>query len=384
MFKPLVISLFSISVIVWFGCNSSENKADVAPDMVARTASTNDSNPPAKQDTPIVTQTPEKPATITIVGVGDMMIGSNYPDSRGLPENDGVGLLDHIAPYIKAADLAFGNLEGVLLTKGGTPKHCGDSKYCYTFRMPEHYVQHFVNAGFDLMAVANNHASDFGQGGRESTAKTLQAAGLWFAGSVEKPTTTFEKDGIKYGFLAAAPNNGCFSSLNYDEVKKQVAKLDSVSDIVIVSLHAGAEGVAYRHTPCKDETFLGSNRGNVCKFAKTAIDAGADIVFGHGPHVTRGIELYKDRFIIYSMGNFCTYDKFNISGVKGLGPIMQLTVDNKGMFLEGQIIPTMQHGRGVPKYDSTGAVIKEIIELSTADFPQSPLYIAPDGKVSKK
>lgn len=333
---------------------------------------------------PAAAAKPNRPESVTIIGVGDMMIGSNYPDAGGLPPNDGKGLLDKVAPYLKDADLTFGNLEGVLLTKGGTPKHCGDSKYCYTFRMPEHYVQHFVDAGFDLMAVANNHANDFGAGGRESTAKTLQAAGLHFAGSVEKPYTTFEKDGLKYGFLAAAPNSGCFSSLQYDEVAKYVRMLDSISDIVIVSLHAGAEGVAYRHTPCKDESFLGANRGNVCKFAKTAIDAGADIVFGHGPHVTRGVELYKDRFITYSMGNFCTYAKFNIDGSKGVGPMIKLRVTDKGEFLEGWILPSRQTGKGVPEYDSTGRVIKEIIELSTADFPQSPLLIEADGSMRKK
>lgn len=325
-----------------------------------------------------------RPTSVTIIGVGDMMIGSNYPDSKGLPPNDGKGLLDHVAPYLRDADITFGNLEGVLLTKGGTPKACGDSKYCYTFRMPEHYVNYFVDAGFDVMAVANNHANDFGSGGRENTAKTLAAAGLHFAGSVEKPYTTFEKDGLKYGFVAAAPNSGCFSSLQYDKVAETVRMLDSICDIVIVSLHAGAEGVAYRHTPCKDETFLGMNRGNVCKFAKTAIDAGGDIVFGHGPHVTRGVELYKDRFIIYSMGNFCTYDKFNIQGSKGVGPIVKLKVSDKGEFQEGWLIPTRQHDRGVPKYDSTNMVINEIIELSTADFPNSPLVVEKDGRMKRK
>lgn len=339
----------------------------------------------SQQDTSITDANllPDPPRELTIIGVGDMMIGTNYPSKSSLPPNDGDDLLSHVTPYLQDADLTFGNLEGVLLEKGGNAKRCNDPRYCYTFRMPDRYTKHFINAGFDVVATANNHANDFGSGGRKATAEALEKAGLEFAGSLEKPYTTFEKDGIKYGFLAAAPNSGCFNMKKYDQAAEYVAMLDSTCDIVIVSFHAGAEGTRYRHTPCKDEMFLGSNRGNVCKFAKGCIDAGADIIFGHGPHVTRGVELYKDRFIAYSMGNFCTYDKFSLKGSKGVGPIVKVRVNEKGVFLGGQIIPTKQHGRGVPKYDSTHRATAEIIELSTADFPESPLEILEDGTMNR-
>ena len=129
------------------------------------------------------------------------------------------------------------------------------------------------------------------------------------------------------------------SSINDLQVSTNIIKeLDKLCDIIIVSFHGGAEGQKYENVTRKQETYYGENRGNVYKFAHNAIDAGADIIFGHGPHVTRAIDLYKDRFIIYSLGNFCTYGRFNISGVYGISPIIELTVDNNGRFLNAEFL----------------------------------------------
>lgn len=323
-----------------------------------------------------------KPKIIHIGAVGDIMMGSNYPSAASLPANDGKDVLAAVREYLEKPDIMFGNLEGVLLDKGGTPKPCGDSKNCYTFRMPQSYAQILKDYGFDLLSVANNHANDFGDGGRASTANTLKAINMPFAGSLEYPTTTFEKDGIKYGMLAVAPNRGCFELKEYDKAAQKVRELKKTCDIVIVSFHGGAEGEAYRHTPCKDEVYLGANRGNVCRLAHTCIDAGADLLLGHGPHVTRGVEIYKGRFIAYSMGNFCTYEKFSLAGNKGIGPMLNIRINNKGEFIDGDIIATRQVGKGIPQLDPTGAAIKEIISLSKADFPNSPLDISADGKMT--
>ena len=99
------------------------------------------------------------------------------------------------------------------------------------------------------------------------------------------------------------------------------------------------------------EVFHGENRGDVYHFAHTMIDNGADVVFGHGPHVTRAIEVYRDRFISYSMGNFCTYGRINLAGPNGLAPIVKINVDTTGRFLSGRIIPCYQTWPGGVKYD---------------------------------
>ncbi|MBP9925333.1 MAG: CapA family protein [Cyclobacteriaceae bacterium] len=312
--------------------------------------------------------------TITVIGVGDIMMGSNYP-KEVLPPNQGRDLMKEVSAILSGADVTMGNLEGVLLDSGGTAKTCRDPKVCYVFRTPVSHVQNLVNAGFDIMSLANNHAGDFGEMGRRSSMKTLDAAGIHYAGQLTKPYTIFEKDGIRYGFTAFAPNSGCLNINDLPEAKKIVAHLDSLTDIVIVSFHGGAEGPQYQHVPRKHEMFHGEDRGDVYEFSHALIDAGADIIFGHGPHVTRAVEVYKEKFIAYSLGNFCTYGGINVSGINGWSPIIKVYTNNKGNFLKAQIISTIQTARSNVKIDSQKQVLKRIRELTTEDFPECPLTI---------
>ena len=322
----------------------------------------------------------KKKDTINLIAVGDIMMGTNFPNKSYLPNNDGADLFNNVVSFLNKGDITFGNLEGVI-GNGGVPKSCNNPKYCYTFRMPEYYVSTIKNAGFDLLSIANNHANDFGLEGRKKTASVLKTAGINFAGSLEKPYAIFTKKNIKYGFLSAAPNSGCFNMKNYSKAVEYINLLDSLCDIVIVSFHAGAEGYKATHTPKTDEIYLGYNRGNVYKFSHMCIDAGADILLGHGPHVTRAVELYKNRFITYSMGNFCTYARFNLKGPSGVSPILDLKVNNKGEFISAKVIPIKQLGEGIPVYDSLKLAWKYIVELSKEDFPESTLYF--DNNLNK-
>lgn len=322
--------------------------------------------------------------TYKIIGVGDMMLGTNYPSKSYLPANGGKDLLSDVAPILRNADLTFGNLEGTILDEGGTVKRCNDPSLCYAFRSPESYVKHFVDAGFDVVSLANNHSGDFGPSGRQRTKEVLDEAGIAYAGLAgTDETAIFEKNGVTYGFCAFAPNRGTCDIRNLPRAKQIVADLEEKADIVIVSFHGGAEGAKHRHVPKRTETYYGENRGNVHAFAHAVIDAGADIVFGHGPHVTRGVELYKDRFITYSLGNFCTYGRFNLRGSAGVAPIVELEVDKTGRFVGGQLIPIYQMKTHGPKVDKQNRAINEVIELSEADFPESPLIIEKDGKMRK-
>jgi poly-gamma-glutamate capsule biosynthesis protein CapA/YwtB (metallophosphatase superfamily) len=321
--------------------------------------------------------------TITVIGVGDIMMGSNYPDGSGLPLNDGLDLMKDVEPILKNADVTIGNLEGVLLDQGGYAKTCHNPKVCYVFRSPERYVQNLVNAGFDALSLANNHAGDFGAVGMQSSIRTLDTAGLYHAGQTANPFAIFEKEGIKYGFIAFAPNTGCNNINDLFAAKKMVAHLDSISDIVIVSFHGGAEGPEHQHVPRKNELFYGENRGNVYQFAHAVIDAGADIVFGHGPHVTRAVELYKDKFIAYSLGNFCTYGGINVSGINGLAPIVKVFTDKKGFFLKANVTSTQQSFLSSVKLDFENKVLKKIQELTKTDFPEGELSIDNVGWIMK-
>jgi poly-gamma-glutamate capsule biosynthesis protein CapA/YwtB (metallophosphatase superfamily) len=319
--------------------------------------------------------------TVTLVGVGDIMMGTNYPESM-LPPDDGAFLMKDVEPYLNDADVTFGNLEGTLLDTGGTPKTCRDPKVCYVFRTPVRFVKNLKSAGFDMMSLANNHAGDFGETGRQSTMKTLNAEDIKHAGQVAQKYVLLTKDSLTYGLVAFAPNSGCVNLNDLEGARQLVAHLDSICDIVIVSFHGGAEGAQYQNVPRTHELFHGEDRGDVYKFAHTLIDAGADVVFGHGPHVTRAVEVYRDRFIAYSMGNFCTYRGISVSGVNGLAPIIKLYTDAQGKFYKGKITPTYQTYGGGVKVDPQNQVIKRIQELTKKDFPESKIQIAENGLIT--
>lgn len=320
--------------------------------------------------------------TVTVIGVGDIMMGTNYPDGSRLPADEGAGLMRDVEAILRDADLTFGNLEGVLLDSGGKAKSCRDPKVCYVFRSPEQYVGNLLNAGFDVMSLANNHAGDFGDEGRRSSMRTLENAGLYHAGQTSTPYTTFEKDGIRYGFTAFAPNSGCLSINDLAQAKAIVQHLDSLSDIVIVSFHGGAEGAQHEHVPRKHEIFYGEDRGDVYNFSHQLIDAGADIIFGHGPHVTRAMEVYKDRFIAYSLGNFCTYRGISVNGVNGLAPIVKVYTDPTGKFFHAQLTATYQSYATGVRVDPGKQVIKKIQELTEKDFPDSTIHIDENGLIT--
>jgi len=321
--------------------------------------------------------------TIIIAGVGDIMLGTIIPNRSYLPPNeDCSGELAPTSEYFTSADVAFCNLEGVLTDTPEGRKSCKDPSSCYTFGMPMKFANCLSEAGFDLVSVANNHCKDFGATGKVSTAKGLEDAGLHYAGWLTHQTTIYEKDSMKYGFCAFSPESGNCDVLDTEEAKRIVRSLDSVCDIVIVSFHSGAEGAACQHVPKADEMFMGYNRGDVHKFSHAVIDAGADVVFGHGPHVTRAVEVYNDRFIAYSMGNYCTYSSISLNGVCGLAPIIRVYTDRSGKFYKARIVPTYQVKFQPPTVDPAKKVLKIIQELTKADFPECKINIDDEGWVT--
>ena len=326
--------------------------------------------------------------TISIIGVGDIMMGTNYPESSAgayMPADSGRHLFADVTPYFQTADIVFGNLEGVMLNKGGSPKSCKNPDICYTFRMPEYYLQNLIDAGFNLINIANNHTHDFGREGALNTYKILTEAGMQVAGLEDIcEYAIFEMDSIRYGFCGFAPNTGTVRINNYAKVREIITHLDSLCDIIVVSFHGGAEGATHNRVTKKSETFLGENRGNVYEFAHLCIDLGADVVFGHGPHVPRAMELYNDRFIAYSLGNFCTPYKVNRSGNGGYAPIVKVITDSTGKFLNGELKSATQGDRTGPKFDTQQICIKEIKRLTDLDFPNGELEISPDGILTKK
>lgn len=343
-------------IIAIYSCNSETQENIYTSDLLISKTNT-DSN---------------KAKSISIIGVGDIMLGTNFPSDKHLPPA-GTDLFTNVIEELQNADLRFGNLEGAIADSVGIAKKCSDPSICYAFRQPEYLVNQLHKANFNLLSIANNHIFDFGNDVVNNTVRVLDKYGFCFAGIEQKPWDTMSIKDLKIGFTAFAPNPGTLRITDYNLLKSIIVHLDSISDIVIVSFHGGAEGRKYRNIIRDYEEFYDENRGNVYEFAHLAIDYGADLVFGHGPHVTRAIELYKDRLIAYSLGNFCTYDRFNISGLNGIAPILNVTLSANGEFIDGEVISIKQKGRGIPQIDSTNAALKEIIELSNTDFPESKI-----------
>lgn len=323
--------------------------------------------------------------TLTIAAVGDIMLGTDFPNRSSLPpKDDPDALLTSVAPYLQAADIAFGNLEGAFLDGGCPAKSCRDMSRCYLFRMPTRYASALKRAGFDLLSMANNHVGDFGEPARKKTRQLLDSLDIRNAGLIVHPTDTLTVRGVKIGFCAFAPNSGTCALNDYDLLRRTVKQLKETNDIVIASCHMGAEGASHTHVTKRKELFLGENRGNVYEIARVLIDAGADLVLGHGPHVTRAIDLYKERFIVYSMGNFCTYGRFSLSGISGIAPLLQIRLLPDGRFIDGLVIATKQIAPGGTLLDPTNRVIKEMQKLIQIDLPETKLRLGDDGQITVK
>lgn len=361
------------------GCSGSEAKsAEAADPAVVVTDTAVAEQKAAVSDT----------VTLTMAFMGDIMMGTTFPDSihgTHLPAEGGKHLFDDARKVTERVDLAGGNLEGSFLDGPGRRRPMRNPKTYFVFRMPTAMVTNLTDAGFDFVGIANNHINDFGKPGRSSTMATLRGAGLPVVGLKDScETAIIERKGLKIGVTQYGHGANNLDVTNLDELRRVVKALREKADIVIVSFHGGAEGTSYLHVPHKSETYVGENRGNVEAFAHAAIDAGADVVFGHGPHVPRAAELYRDHIIFYSLGNFCTPYRMGIVGATGLAPIAEVKIDRQGRFVGGKIHSLRQHKGIGPRFDSSHEAAKLIRKLSAEDFPKSPLVIADDGTLSRQ
>ena len=315
--------------------------------------------------------------SICIAAVGDIMLGTSYPDKRTLPPDSAKGSFKSALDDLRSADVTFGNLEGSLLDTGiaaGFKLHFKSKGYL--FRMPQNYGNVLKDAGFKVLSLANNHIGDFGDKGRTSTMKVLDSLGIQYGGLQNHPSAIFKVNGITYGFCAFAPSGVTLSIFDLKNATRIIQSLKQQCDIVLVSFHGGNEGVQFEHVPFTNEFYNNEPRGDVYTFAHNAIDAGADLILGNGPHVCRAMEVYKNRLIAYSLGNFCTYKCVSVTGNCGLAPLLKVYVNKKGEFLSARVISYKQtHYNGLER-DTLNGAFNRIKELSAADFPRSPLNIS--------
>ena len=330
----------------------------------------------------LLAQAPTAPEpALRVRAVGDVMLGTSVPDGH-LPPNDGADLLAGVADLLEDADLTFANLEGPLCDSGESSK-CRRSKRCYAFRTPTRYAKYLADVGLDVGSTANNHSGDFGEACRRETEKTLDGLGIAWSGPPGS-VARLERNGRKVALVAFHTSASCNDLNDLARAKALVKAAAAEADLVLVSFHGGAEGLNATRVLPGAERYLGENRGDLRAFAHAVVDAGADLVLGHGPHLLRGLELYKDRLVAYSLGNFATYGRFDLSGALGISAVLEAELAADGTFLRGRVFPTLQEGRGVPKPDPKGRALEALRRLTELDFPKTPLRLEDDGQLLRR
>lgn len=333
--------------------------------------------PPAPAMAPSPAPAPAACRTLRIAAVGDIMLGSDFPENT-LPPDDARGLLAGVAPTLRDADLTFGNVEGVLMDGGEPVKKCEDPSVCYLFRSPARYAFTLAEAGFDVVSLANNHARDFGETGRSASMAALDAAGIRHSGRIGD-VASWEQDGLKLAMIAFSFTGGSHPLNDTEGARALVGELAATHDLVIVSFHGGAEGGDASRVPFAMERYFGEARGNVAEFGRAMIDAGAALVIGHGPHVPRALEVYKERLIAYSLGNFATWFGISVAEMKGYAPILQATVDQDGRLLEGRIVSAIQLRPDGVRIDREQRAFRVMREVTVLDLAGGGLEFGEDG-----
>lgn len=363
-----------------------------------------DSVPPT--DSPLLEPTPAPRlyAPVRLAFVGDINLGTEtLPD--GVPPDSGRGLLDHARPSL-TGDLVVGNFEGVLADTGtstkcllrpskaelrkraakpGAPAPAPATRpNCYAFRTPTMLAPRLVEAGFTHMNLANNHANDLGPAGRQSTEETLRGLGIRLYG----PLGQISVDTVKRGDSLTTVGLVGFATYPYAynllDIERSAAVIDSIRplvDLLVVTFHGGAEGVKALRTSEVAESLGREPRGDLRRWARAVIDAGADAVIGHGPHVLRGIEFYRGRMIAYSLGNFATYRGFNVSGPLGVTGVLQLEFSGSRTLGAARLVPMLQLPRQGPFPDPDSTAIKLIRRLSEEDFGITGAVITSSGEI---
>jgi poly-gamma-glutamate capsule biosynthesis protein CapA/YwtB (metallophosphatase superfamily) len=315
-------------------------------------------------------------ASVTLTAVGDMMLGI----TPVLPP-DPASYFGAVEPTLKhGAQIVFGNLEGTLTTATASKCGAGPSSDCFAFRNPPSYARYFKRAGFTVLNDANNHSDDFGAAGQAQTVRTIHAAGLAQTG-LPGEITRVTANGIPVAFVAFAPYGYTASLLDLPAARALIRQAAREARIVVVYMHAGAEGSGADHVTGREEIYLGEDRGNPEAFAHMAIDAGASLVIASGPHVLRGMQFYHGHLIAYSLGNFAGYHNFAIEGDLIMSAILRVTLSSSGRFEQARLYPVQLAGAGRPV--PGGGAVSFVARLSLADFGASAARIQSSGVIRR-
>jgi poly-gamma-glutamate capsule biosynthesis protein CapA/YwtB (metallophosphatase superfamily) len=281
---------------------------------------------------------------------------------------------------LRRADLTAVNYEGTLAT-GGASKCLGTgTSQCFAFRAPPENAAALRRAGVDLVNLANNHAHDFGPAGMHETAQALRRHGIGVTGRPSEVLLTRSR-GVRVAVVGFSTYPWSASMRDLAAVRALVRQAAARADVVIALMHAGAEGVGRERTPLAGESYLGEDRGDVRAFAHTAVHAGADLVLGSGPHVLRGLELYRGRVVAYSLGNLAGYHTFSSRGTMSLSGVLRVTLDPRGRYPGGRFTSLVLDPASIPRVDRRQAAGRLVSQLGRADFGSRALVVDAAGRI---
>jgi len=321
---------------------------------------------------------------ISITAVGDIMMGTTYPSSSMLPENNGKNLFEPAKEWIEASDIRFGNFEGTFFDGPAQPDGKAPGPNRFLFKTPTQMGPRLSEAGFNVVSLSNNHSRDFGGAGMKSTKEVLQQNGIQYSSKTGE-IATFSIDGQEVVLLATDFYKGQRSIVEPASTYLEISKHKQAGKLVIVSAHAGGEGAGAEIVKLGKEIFLGENRGDSVQFARDAIDKGADLIIMHGPHVPRALEVYRKRLVAYSLGNFMTGKGISLDGYAKVAPLLRVQINKQGEFVKGQIVSFVQ--RREPQridLDKEATALKMMAKLSNDQFKSSPLQFETNGILSVK
>jgi Bacterial capsule synthesis protein PGA_cap len=314
--------------------------------------------------------TPKPPREFTLVAAGDVALA-------GEPHR---ALFHGIEPRLRHADLGIANLEGTLAT-GGAPR-CTETAAsgCFVFRASPAWAETLRRVGFTALNVANNHALDFGPMAQGETLAALTRARIAVDGLPGR-ITYVRAAGVRVALVGTAPYRWAQSLLDPAGTQALVRVASRQADVVVVYMHAGAEGADADGVTGAAESYHGEARGNPRAFAHAMVAAGADFVFASGPHVLRGMEWYRGRLIAYSLGNLASSHTLSTRGPLGQSALLRVTLDRRGRFVRGVVVPLRLDVWGTPSPDPTRAGIGAIRRLSLRDFGAAATRLRPNGTI---
>jgi len=297
-------------------------------------------------------------------------------------------LLAPLKPLFADADVVLVNVEGAI-GAGYAPPKCGrHALNCFAFRQPiatARALRGLADSAVIVGNVANNHARDAGDDGFLISLSHLARAGVVVTGADTLATQVVTSRGDTLAVIGFYTSTDSPDARDLDAVRRHVRRAVDRWGTVVVTMHLGAEGPMAQRTRDSTELFLSTiDRGNPVAFADAALESGATMVVGHGPHVLRAGEWRGDRLVLYSLGNLLTYGPFRLIEPMNRGMVACADIDSARHVRAAWLRPTMQLAPGVVRVDSTARATVLVDSLSAIDFPLTGVSVGVDGVLRRR